>query len=198
MISGFHAGARGGEPLFVVRSGVSNPGAVMAQLSHEQVVDFLLFSREQAFLQCDRETRQRRRLVKMVTVIHMEHASANVDRRFFQCLAASGKIAEFVYPQQLMRSVMFRPPSFFFALFALFKPLMSAKQLEKNAVCPGRVAGGSAASCPFASKHFDVAALPTILGGECTCAAAGGCFCGVANTVTEPKRMPGEKTGWFW
>ena len=93
---------------------------------------------------------------------------------------------------------MFRPPSFFYGLFALFKPLMSQKQLEKTSVGPGRAAGGVAA-CPFAGKHFDTATLPSILGGVCECAATGGCICGVANSVDKPIRAPGEKArGWLW
>ena len=149
---------------------------------------------------CDAETRRQRRIVKMVTLISMEHASSNVDRRFFQCLGASSKIGEFAYPQSLLKSVMFRPPSFFYALFALFRPLVSQKVLDKQAFCPGRAAGG-AAQCPFASKHFELASLPTILGGECRCEERGGCFCGMSNDATAPSKAPGEAArakGWLW
>jgi len=200
MVSGFHppTNALHGEPLFIVRSGVSNPGAVMNMLPHAEVVKYLMFSREESFLKCDAETRKQRRLVKMITMIHMEHATANVDRRFFMCLSESGKIAEFVYPQNLLKSVMFRPPSFFYTLFAFFRPLMTKKQLEKQAMCPGRAAGGIEA-CPFAKHHFDVKTLPSIVGGECTCDAAGGCICGVSNALTKPNMAPGEKQrGWLW
>jgi hypothetical protein len=203
LISGFHPPTKAllGEPLFIVRSGVSNPTAVMNILTPEQVISNLMFSREVAFIQCDAETRKQRRLVKMITMIHMEFATSGFDRRFFNCLSASGKISEFVYPQQLLKSVMFRPPSFFFSLFALFKPLFTKKMLEKQAMCPGRSPEGISA-CPFAKKHFDVASLPTIVGGECTCEERGGCICGMSNSVTTPKKTPeiegGGKKGWLW
>ena len=205
LVSGFHPATKAllGEPLFIVRSGVSNPTAVMNILTTEQVISNLMFSREVAFLQCDAETRKQRRLVKMITMIHMEHATASFDRRFFNCLGATSKISEFVYPQQLLKSVMFRPPSFFFSLFALFKPLFTKKMLEKQAMCPGKAPEGIAA-CPFAKKHFDLVTLPSIVGGECTCEENGGCICGVGNNVTSPKKTPeiegggGGKKGWLW
>jgi hypothetical protein len=240
MVSGYHPPTRSlhGEPLYIVRAGVSNPGAVMNLLTHEQMVEFLMFSREEAFIQCDAETRRRRVVVKMVSVIHMEHAGAGFDRRFGQCLGASSKIGEFAYPQSLLKTVLFRPPSFcerwvaracervlrpaaacahdpaarttdartrrhtrapaaVFAIFALIRPLMSKKSLDKQSVCPGRAAGG-VAKCPFAAKHFELATLPTILGGECTCAARGGCICGFANDMSAPNKAPGEAKGWLW
>ena len=201
LISGFHPSTKAlhGEPLFIVRSGISNPIAVMNLLTTEQVISNLMYSREVAFIQCDTESRKQRRLVKMITLIHMEHATSAIDRRFFNCLGASGRISEYVYPQQLLKSVMFRPPSFFYSLFALFRPLLTKKMLEKQAMCPGKAAEGIEA-CPFAKKHFDVKSLPTILGGECMCEEKGGCICGVSNDVTTANKTPvvEGKKGWLW
>ena len=44
----------------------------------------------------------------------------------------------------------------------------------------------SAKGCPYASKRFDVAALPSFMGGACHCTAAGGCICGVPNEESRP------------
>lgn len=56
-----------------------------------------------------------------------------------------------------------------------------------QAFCPGGAGVAmSAAGCPFASKRFDVASLPTFAGGGCHCTAAGGCICGVPNEETGP------------
>lgn len=44
----------------------------------------------------------------------------------------------------------------------------------------------SAKGCPYASKRFDVASLPTFAGGGCHCTAAGGCICGVPNEEAGP------------
>ena len=88
-----------------------------------------------AFLRCDAETRARRTLVKMVSVIDMAHASlSDSDRRFFAILGESGKLSETAYPQMQARNVMLHPPSFMYAMFSIVKVFMSKKQLDKQAI----------------------------------------------------------------
>ena len=102
-IAGFHATTKLGEPVYIVRTNVSDPTAVMESLTPEQVLENLLHEREVAFRMCDAETRKRRVLVKMITIIALEGvALANIDRRFFKQLGEGGKIAEFVYVRNIV------------------------------------------------------------------------------------------------
>ena len=63
---------------------------------------------------------------------------------------------------------------------------MSPRTLAKLSVCPGTGAGASAQGCPFAGSRFDVATLPTFLGGECRCISLGGCVAGIPNDCRTP------------
>lgn len=45
--------------------------------------------------------------------------------------------------------------------------------------------------CPFATQKLNTEALPTFLGGGCTCTAKGGCIQGVPNGCTAPKQAAG-------
>jgi len=82
---------------------------------------------------------------------------------------------------------MFSPPGFFYAMFAVIRHVMSKKTIEKMGMCPGRSdARPSASVCPFASAHFDLATLPSFLGGGCHCTAAGGCIACTPNDQKTP------------
>lgn len=157
MVAGFHGVGKGGEPLFVVRASVCNPTAIMDALTEQDLLPWFMAQREQAFIMCDKATRHQRRLVKQMSVIAMSNASSKgFDRRYFAVIAKTGKMSEYCYPQLLLKSCSFDPPSFFMGMFTLFKGLMSKTMLEKFALCPGLARGGSAAACPFASKMFDM------------------------------------------
>jgi len=188
MVSGFHQPSLLGEPLFIVRAGLSNPGAVLDNVPAEGLLSWLMYSKEQAFLMCDAETRKRRTIVKAINIVDMAHTQlAMMDRRFFAVLGQSSKLSEAMYPQALARAVNIHPPAFFYAMFSIFKVFMTKKALEKSGVCPGASAARpTAASCPFASRRFDVASLPSFLGGSCKCLARGGCVACVPNAQTRP------------
>jgi len=188
MVSAPHGTGKEGEQLFVVRAGISNPAGAMAVATPAQLTSFLMFWKEVAHIHCDRETRARRKLVKQVVVVDLANASlANNDRSYFKVLAESGKLSEIVYPQLLGKAVVIHPPAFLATVMAVFRPLMSKKQLDKQAFCPGRTAARpSASACPYASRIFDVASLPSFLGGECTCVVKGGCVCARPNAETKP------------
>jgi hypothetical protein len=190
MVAAPHGVGKDGSQLFIVRAGLSNPSATMALVTTEQLLAHMMYFKEVAFLHCDRETRARNRMVKQVVIIDMQHTSLfNTDSRYFKVIAESGKLSETVYPQLLGRSVLMHPPSFLAAMMAIFRPLMSKKQLEKQALCPGSSAASpSASACPYASKMFDLADLPTFIGGSCTCTHKGGCVCGWPNS--ENKVVP--------
>ena len=102
-------------------------------------------------------------------------------------IGESGKLSEDIYPQSLARTCMIHPPGFFFALFSVVKRLMPAKAMAKMGICPGRSAAHqSASACPFASARFDMAALPSFMGGTCRCIARGGCIACSPNDAVHP------------
>jgi len=193
--SGFHAPtiALQGNPLFIIRGGAGNPKALMdSGVSTEHLLLHAMYFREQAFQECDKQTRERRRIVKMVNVIHMEDSQFSLmDRRYFHIIGQCGRIAEFVYPQLLLRTVAVNPPSFFHAIYSIFRPLMTKKMIEKQALCPGRsTARPSASVCPFVSKYYDADSLPTFLGGKCRCLDQGGCLLCRPNEESKPPIVP--------
>ncbi len=199
MVAGEHGVGHNGEPVFIVRAGLSNARGAMGAVAEAELVQFLMYWKERAFLHCDRESRARGRLVKQLVLLDMAGASfATFDMRHLRALGAAGKLSEVVYPQLLGRSVGVHPPAFLATVRKMMAPFMSKKQLEKQSFCPGAAAAGPpsrspASACPFASRLLDVATLPTFLGGACTCTALGGCVCGRANADTAP--VPTEGRG---
>lgn len=192
--AGLHGATSQGDSLFVVRAGLSDvPGMVAAGVTTEMFVEWTIHFREICFLAADRETRARRRLVKSISLVDMRSASMGFTSRFASAIGESSKLSEFLYPQLLRRTVLFNPPSFFSVLFAIVKPLLPAKSLEKTAVCPGSLSKPSASACPFAAALFDVNALPTFLGGACRCTANGGCVAGRPNEQTLPSPPGGPR-----
>ncbi len=175
--------------MFVVRAGLCNPHALLKVVTPAELLSWLMFQKERAFLQCDAATRERRVLVKMLSVVDLAGVTLamGTETQFQKTIGESGKLSEEVYPQLLARSIIIHPPFFFWALFSLFKTFMSAKLMEKMGVCPGRSADKpSASACPFASVRFALPALPTFLGGACRCTAAGGCVACTPNDQTMP------------
>lgn len=193
-VADFHGATKHGDSLFVVRGGLSDiPGLLAAGVSSDMFVEWNMHYREVGFLAADRETRARRLLVKSISLIDMRHLPFSFNTRFASAIGECSKLSEFLYPQLLKRTVLFNPPSFFNVVFAIIKPFMSAKSLEKTTLCPGLLSGPSAAACPFVAALFDAASLPTFLGGACRCAAKGGCVAGRPNEQTQPSPPGGPR-----
>jgi hypothetical protein len=74
----------------------SNPAEVMSRVTQEQMVNKLLHTRERLFQICDAATRERRLLVKGITVNDLNHVSffAGPDRKFIKAIGAASKLAE--------------------------------------------------------------------------------------------------------
>ena len=187
LVAGLHATASvHGEPLFVVRGGLSSPPGLMKAVGHDAVLDWFMHFKEQNLVLCDAETRARRRLVKLVSVVDLSHAQlGQYDAGFFTALSQSGKLSEVYYPQQLLRNVGVNAPGILQTVYSLVRSFMTQKMLDRQTLCPGvSAAQPSAAACPFASKRYNVATLPTFLGGACECTARGGCAGGIPNAET--------------
>lgn len=133
--------------------------------------------------------------MKLISVVDLSGVTLAMgsDSSYQRTIGESGKVSEDVYPQLLTRQVIIHPPSFFWALFSIFKLFMSAKVMDKLGFCPGRSADKpSASACPFASVRFRLEDLPTFLGGGCHCTARGGCVAGMPNEQKTPATAAGE------
>ena len=190
----FHGATKHGDSLFIVRGALSDvPGLVKEGVTTAMFVEWNMHYREVGFLAADRETRARRVLVKNISLIDMRHLPFSFNTRYASAIGECSKLSEFLYPQLLKRTILFNPPSFFNVVFAIIKPFMSAKSLEKTTLCRGLLSGPSAAACPFVAALFDAGSLPTFLGGACRCAAKGGCVSGRPNEQTQPAPPGGPR-----
>ena len=182
------------EALYIVRAGLCNPAGLMRLVSTADFLQWLMYQKELAFRICDAETRERRVLVKMISIVDLSGVTLAMgsDSSYQRTIGDSGKLSEEVYPQLLARQAIIHPPSFFWVLFSIFKHFMSAKVMEKLGFCPGRSAERpSASACPFASVRFRLEDLPTFLGGTCRCTARGGCVAGMPNDQKAPASAAG-------
>lgn len=183
--AGYHGATHEGNPLYIVRAGISNAVALMDACKEEDVVRWMLWKREQGFQTCDRLTRETGTMHRMLVVNDLNHVSlvSGQDPRFRAVLAKVSKMSEVYYPQLLGRSVLINVPRLFSALFSAFKLILSKKMLAKIAICPGRTLTEDISRCPFASKVVNLDTLPTFLGGRCRCKP--GCISEVPNDQTE-------------
>ena len=155
------------EPVQLIRAGKSNVKKLMDTYHPDQVVEYMNYQKEQAFILCDDATRRTRRLVKMVTVVDM-HSSrfADNDNRFFKTLGRASKDSELYYPQLLAITVGINVPSYLNLIWPIAKRLMPAKTLAKFRICGARdTVTQSAAGCPFATEVFTPETLVDFLGG---------------------------------
>ena len=190
LIVDFHGSTKWGEPLYIVRAGLSSPGQLLSSMPQPKLLEWLMFMKELAFLKCDALTREKRLLVKQVALVDLSWVTLAMatETQFQQTLGESSKLSERIYPQLLGKQVIFNPPRFMMALFSVIKGVMSPKVLARLGVCPGHGGDAKAAisGCPFAGKRFDPHAVPTFLGGECRCVHLGGCIACVPNSCTSP------------
>jgi len=156
------------EPVQLIRAGKSNVKRLMDTYSADEVVQYMNFQKEQAFLLCDEATRRTRRIVKMVSVVDM-HSSrfSDNDNRFFKALGRASKESELFYPQLLAITVGINVPGYLNLIWPIAKRLMPAKTLAKFRICSARdTVTQSAAQCPFATSVFSPEILVDFLGGR--------------------------------
>ena len=176
--------------MVIVRAGLSNPLAIMSQLSYDKVLAWFMYNKEKSHLECDRVTRETGNLTKMVVVIDLNHTSwSGNDGGFSKANGESSNIGEFLYPQLLQCSVMINIPSTFRLFFPVLKMFFSAKTLAKLKVCPARTTSGEQpiAVCPHAAMLANFEELPTFLGGTCPRTING-----IPNEQTKPSVPLGE------
>mmetsp|Transcript_30333 Transcript_30333/g.68574 ORF Transcript_30333/g.68574 Transcript_30333/m.68574 type:complete len:389 (-) Transcript_30333:143-1309(-) len=172
-----YVGDLGGlEPVHVIRGGHCNAKGLMHTLSHEQVVDWLLYLKEIYFNMCDERTRKTRKMVKSITIMDMDNYSIfDGEPRFFKALGESSKLSAVYYPQLLGKTVILNAPSYMRALMSTVSVFLPKSTLNKIAFCPASKAAlytrkdAKDIKCPFIQKMAgDVGCtnLPDFLGGR--------------------------------
>ena len=168
-----HAGnlPGGGEPVYVVRTGYSDLPGLMNTLTHEEVVDWLHYTKEKVWRDCDARTRKTRRLTKEISVIDMKNFSLfGGDKRFYKCLGDASKLSAIYYPQLLGKTVMINTPSYFRVLYNTFSIFMPKSALEKQTLCPAKnTETENVSACPFMKRFNGISAVPAFLGGTLPC-----------------------------
>ena len=176
----------GGWTTYVVRTAHSDLPALMGAMSVEQVSDYLTYSKEINWRECDQLTRATGILVKNISVIDMNGFSFfGADKRFFKALGDSSKRSAIVFPQFLGATVIVNVPSFLSVLMKVFSPLMPQSALDKQRFCKVKNSAdpikSPASGCPYLNMFggqnaegltCPVAGLPTFLGGQEPCPAA--------------------------
>ena len=175
--------AKDGSPVMLIRSGIADVDRAMKYVGAERIKTAMIFQKEIMYARCDKETRARGRLVKVISINDMAGLGfTDFNRGFMGVMGEAVKEMEFVYPQLLGTTIIVNPPFFMRAMMAVAQLVLPQSTFEKIKVCRGGATEGRAmAECPFVSSQIDADALPSYLGGKCTCADVGGCVTRLAN-----------------
>jgi hypothetical protein len=147
----------------------------------------------QAWLVCDRVTRETRRLVKLIAINDFTGMPMRrPPSAWMNSFAESSKTAEKVFPQLVETNAMVNCPSWFNWIFAIVRLFLSKKTLDKMKRCGGDAKRGDIGDCPFVRSHLSPTTVPSYLGGSCECPR--GCVPGTPNCVTHPlPRKPSDE-----
>ncbi|KDO35404.1 hypothetical protein SPRG_00254 [Saprolegnia parasitica CBS 223.65] len=184
LVAGDHKLTCLGEPLVIVRIGLCNSKALMNNVAHENVVEYMMLAREATMVYLDAKSRETRTLLKAITILDFCGFSLlrGHDARFSRVQGECSKLSEQMYPQLLGRTIFVNTPAIFSWVFKLLKPLLSERTIAKMVICPG---GKQLSDCPYVSTYLKLSDLPTFLGGQCTCDGRG-CIGGIPNSQTTP------------
>jgi hypothetical protein len=112
----------------------SSPKQLMDDFPSEVVQRFMLMTREEDFLICDKLTRESRKIVKCVSVVDlydMSVFSGDADRRFAKALGDSSNMSTDLYPQFLAKTVIVNLPSVINWVLRILKMFMSERSFNK-------------------------------------------------------------------
>jgi len=168
-----------GDILFIIRGGVSNLKAMCDEVPREHILAYMLYFRLQGFIRCDKATRERGRLCKMVVVNDLKYVSlsSGFEARFKSILKETSELSEKLFPQLLEKSVMMNLPAWVLTVLKAFLLVMPQKAAAKTVICPGKSLCDSTSKCQYGEwsrKKFDNDQLPRFLGGKRSC--PGGVF----------------------
>ena len=184
-----------GGPIQYIRAVIADPGVLAKNVTEDELCKHLTFIKEEAYLICDKLTRETGRLTKLVVCFDMKNVSMGIPAKSIQNgMNKSSEIAQHLYPQLLERVAITNPPWMMKQLWKVAKMILSERLTSKAAMCMGQFEPGEEPNrmheCPWASKQLRVEEVPTFVGGTCNCKDKGGCVGGVANDCYEPKKGP--------
>jgi hypothetical protein len=147
----------------------------------------------QAWLVCDRVTRETRRLVKLIAISDFTGMPMRrPPAQWMNAFSESSKTAEKVFPQLIETNAMVNTPSWFNWIFAIVRLFLSKRTLDKIKRCGGDAKNGDIRDCPFVRRYLSPESVPSYLGGGCECPR--GCVPGTPNRVTHPlSRKPTDE-----
>jgi len=155
-----------GCPLAIIRAGKIDAKQLMKAVSVDELVDWFLWNKEQAYRICDGETRATGMLTQQITANDLSDVGVRQDKDFGKALGTSSKLSTKYYPALQSTVVLLNLPLVAKLLFAFFRPLLPEAVLKKIKVCPGNTASGDIATCPFAMARLAVEQLPGFLAGK--------------------------------
>jgi hypothetical protein len=184
-----------GAPVVIVRSGVSDLTAAVKNIPREHIYNTFVFSKERVYMACDRLSREKGYIVKMISILDMAHDSIfRIDRQYFSIMGASMKELELCYPQLLGATVVMNAPKWVKMAINIGSKFVPATSIEKLVVCQHPVPSYEAqaknvdiSKNPYAWARFIAPEnIPTFLGGTCKCHKTdkypnGRCICGIDN-----------------
>lgn len=157
-------------PTLVVRSGYSNPSSLMDNFSHEQVVEWLLWQRCQAWKRVMEVERKTSRFSFLVSINDFENMSLLTARepRFFKALADTTDLGHQLFPCISGKHAMVNIGWTFRTLFAFARWFMPERTVRKVGMCGASdTRTQDPSDCPYCRKFgIGRADLPNFLGGS--------------------------------
>ena len=122
--------------------------------------------REIAFRECDRLTREKRKIIKQSLLMDLEGVrfAMMMDRRGQKIHQPVSVACANYYPQLQSKFVLIHPPSWISVMMNLMRRIMPKRNMDKIGLCPAQ-GRGDVRKCPYASKFYDHTKLPGFLGG---------------------------------
>ncbi|KAL1514944.1 hypothetical protein AB1Y20_004020 [Prymnesium parvum] len=130
-----------GDLCYIIRAGAIDDGALMAEVSEAQVVDFFLYAKEVNRVVADARSAATGRLVRVVTANDLSGVDLFGDATFRKALSASSKKADEIFPSLNGPTLLLNLPFLANALVKLFTPLFPPKVRAKLKFEKGPLAG---------------------------------------------------------
>jgi len=171
LFSAYTGDLRDGEPVSVVRVGISDLNTLISEHGKDAVTDFLVYEKEKVFRTCDARTRESGSIVKAVTVMDLSDLNPfgkRFSRDFItKCIAKSSSIASKLYPQMQVYTVVINASGSASMLYGLITSVMPKSSADKFIKCgvKGATESNNGALCPFLDMYDGLSAVPAFLGG---------------------------------
>ena len=168
--AGFHGTVADGGPLFIIRAGLANVNGLYSSLEVKTIVEEMTLKKEEAFLACDRVTRETGRLTKELVIMDFAHQGFFYpSNALISSQNEASAISKLLYPQLLEKVIIVNAPWFFQQIWKIGMMVLSASLTSKVGMCMGTIEPGKLGDCPWASVHLKIDEVPSFVGGKCQC-----------------------------